>query len=146
MSIPCTFSYPDDLFLFEKQGISDGFDSCDRPSDLTQIGFKASIFHPVWPWNLMDDLTKQQDTSSILCNALCIATNPLVNSNWSYSPEMFNSVQNQWCLLSRVTLKFDGWPLKIIGHLFSTTSSFALHFKAMGEFKLGLQSGNTQFG
>ena len=60
----------------------------------------------------MDDLTKQQDTSSILCRALCIATNPLVNSNWSYSPEMFNSVQNQWCLLSRVTLKFDGWLLK----------------------------------
>ena len=36
-----------------KQGKSEGFDSCDRPSNLTQIGFKSSIFQPVWPWNLM---------------------------------------------------------------------------------------------
>ena len=32
------------------------------------------------------------------------------------------------------------------GHLFYTTLSFLHHFKAMGEFKLELQSGNTQFG
>ena len=25
---------------------SEGFDSCDRPSNLTQIGFKSSIFQP----------------------------------------------------------------------------------------------------
>ena len=41
-----------------KQGKSEGFDSCDRPSNLTQIGFKSSIFQPVWPWNLMDDPKK----------------------------------------------------------------------------------------
>ena len=45
--------------LAGKQGKSEGFDSCDRPSDLTQIGFKSSIFQPVWPWNLMDDPKKQ---------------------------------------------------------------------------------------
>ena len=39
----------------DKQGKSEGFDSCDWPSNLTQIGFKSSIFQPVWPWNLMDD-------------------------------------------------------------------------------------------
>ena len=39
-----------------EQGKSEGFDSCDRPSNLTQIGLKLSIFQPVWPWNLMDDL------------------------------------------------------------------------------------------
>ena len=38
-----------------QQGKSEGFDSCDRPSNLTQIGLKSSIFQPVWPWNLMDD-------------------------------------------------------------------------------------------
>ena len=27
-----------------EQGKSEGFDSCDRPSNLTQIGFKWSIF------------------------------------------------------------------------------------------------------
>ena len=41
-----------------EQGTSEGFDSCDRPSNLTQIGFKSSIFQPVWPWNLMDDQKK----------------------------------------------------------------------------------------
>ena len=49
-------------------------------------------------------------------------------------------------LLSRVTLKIDGWPWKITGHLFYTTLSFVQHFKAIGIFKLELQSGNTQFG
>ena len=43
----------------QKQGKSEGFDSCDQPSNLTQIGFKSSIFQPVWPWNVMDDPKKQ---------------------------------------------------------------------------------------
>ena len=46
----------------------------------------------------------------------------------------------------RVTLKFDGWPSKTIGHLFYATSSFVQHFIAIGEFKLELQSGNAQTG
>ena len=45
-----------------------------------------------------------------------------------------------------MTLKFDGWPWKTIGHLFYTTSSFVYHFKSIGELKLKLQSGNAQFG
>ena len=48
--------------------------------------------------------------------------------------------------LSRVTLKFDGWPWKTIGHLFYATSSFVQHFVDIGEFKLELQSGNASFG
>ena len=48
-------------------------------------------------------------------------------------------------LLSRVTLKFDGWPWKTIGHLFYVASSFMHHFIVIGEFKLKLQSGNAQF-
>ena len=47
--------------------------------------------------------------------------------------------------LSRVTLKFDGWPWKIIGHLFYIKSNFVHHFKAIGELELKLQSGNAQF-
>ena len=47
---------------------------------------------------------------------------------------------------SRVTLKFDGWPSKTIGHLFYATSSLLHHFVAIGEFKLELQSGNAQSG
>ena len=48
--------------------------------------------------------------------------------------------------LSRVTLKFDGWPPKTIGHLFYAISSLVHHFVAIGEFRLELQSGNTQSG
>ena len=48
--------------------------------------------------------------------------------------------------LSRVTLKFDKWLWKTIGHLFYVTSSFMHHFIAISEFKLKLQSGNAQFG
>ena len=49
-------------------------------------------------------------------------------------------------MLSRVTLKFDGWPWKTIEHLFYATSSFVQHFVAICEFKLELQSGNAQSG
>ena len=45
-----------------------------------------------------------------------------------------------------MALKFDGWPCKTIGHIFFSTSSFVHHFKSIGEFKLELQSRNTQFG
>ena len=48
--------------------------------------------------------------------------------------------------LSCVTLKFDGWPCKTIGHLLYTTSSFVHHFIPIGDFKFQLQSGNAQFG
>ena len=38
--------------------------------------------------------------------------------------------------LSRVTLKFDGWPWKTIGHLLYVASSFVHHFTAIRECKL----------
>ena len=47
---------------------------------------------------------------------------------------------------SRVTLQFDIWPWKTIGHLFYATSSFVHHFVAIGDFKLELQSRNAQLG
>ena len=47
---------------------------------------------------------------------------------------------------SRVTLQFDVWPWKTIGHLFNATSSFVHHFVAIGEFNLELQSRNAQSG
>ena len=52
-------------------------------------------------------------------------------------------IGNFW---SHVTLKFDGWPWETIGHLFYAMLSFVHHFKAIGKFKLKLQSGNSQFG
>ena len=47
---------------------------------------------------------------------------------------------------SHVTMKFDGWPYKTIGHFFHTTSSFVHHFTTIRLFQLELQSGNAQFG
>ena len=47
---------------------------------------------------------------------------------------------------SRVTLKFDGWPWKIIGHLFNATSSFVHHLVAISDLKLEIQSRKAQFG
>ena len=61
---------------------------------LLKIGFKSSIFRSMWPSNLMDDLEKQYHTSSVLHQALCIISNPLMNSNCSYSPEKLNLGQN----------------------------------------------------
>ena len=47
---------------------------------------------------------------------------------------------------SRVTLQFDLWPWKTIGHFFYSTSSFVHHFIAIGKIKLELQSGNPNLG
>ena len=69
-----------------------------------------------------------------------------MNSNRSYCPETLNSDQNQRGFLSRVTLKIDGCPWKTIGGFIYATLSFVHHFKAIGEFKLDLQSRNAQFG
>ena len=48
--------------------------------------------------------------------------------------------------LSPVTLKFDRWPWKTIGHLFYANSSCVHHFISISEFNLELESGNAQFG
>ena len=48
--------------------------------------------------------------------------------------------------LSPVTLKFDEWLWKTIGHLFYATFSLMHNFIVNGEFKLELQSGNAQCG
>ena len=45
-----------------------------------------------------------------------------------------------------MTLKFDRWPWKTIGHLSQYISSFVHRLIAIGEFKLELQSENAQFG
>ena len=47
---------------------------------------------------------------------------------------------------SSVTLQFDEWPWRTIGHLFYATLSFVHHSIAIGVIKLELQSRNAQFG
>ena len=46
-------------------------------------------------------------------------------------------------ILSRVTLKFDGQPWKMIRHLFFTTSSFAHHFKSISEVSYSPETLNS---
>ena len=48
--------------------------------------------------------------------------------------------------LSHVTLIFDRWPWKTVGHLFCATLSYVHHFIAICKFKLELQFRNAQIG
>ena len=60
------------IWITTEQANSEGFDSCDWPCNLTQIGFKSSIFQPVWPRNLMDDLKKNR-TPHLYYTKLCVS-------------------------------------------------------------------------
>ena len=98
-----------------KQGKSEGFDSCDRPSNLTQIGFKSSIFQPMWPWNLMDDLEKNR-APLLGYIKLCASfqSHRWIQTGVTVRKRSIRVKMGDF--LSRVTLKFDGWPWKTIGH------------------------------
>ena len=125
------FFYTTSSFVHHFKSISEF--KLELQSGNTQFGSKSMISWAAWPWNLADDLKKTRQIWGI----------------WklrpAYSPEMPNLGQIG-DVLSRVTLKFDGWPWKTIGHLCFAVSSFVQHFIAIGEFKLELQSGNAQFG
>ena len=97
-----------------------------------QFGSKSTIFLAVWPCNLTDDLKQGKSEGFESCDRPIVRKRPI----WVKISDV----------LSRVTLKFDGWPWKTIGHLSFAVSSFVQHFIAIGEFKLELLSGNAQFG
>ena len=83
----------------------------------------------------------------MLYRALCIIYWPSMYSNWSYSLETLIWVKiNDF--LSLVTLKFDGWPWKLIDNPFCGTSKFLQHFVhnfiIICEFKLEWHSGKEQ--
>ena len=92
-------------------------------------------------------MTLKNNRASLLCNfKLCVS----FDTHWWFQIWVTVRKRPIWVkcddFLSRVTLKFDRWPWKIIGHLFYATSSFVQHFVPIGEFKLELQSGNAQSG
>ena len=78
---------------------------------LLKLDPNHQLFSPcdleIW-W--MTFLEKPLGMPSLLCQALCIVSNPLVNSNWSYSPETLNSGQNRrfFCLV---------WPWNLMDDL-----------------------------
>ena len=96
------------------------------------IWVKFDVFRAAWPWNLTDDLQQGKSEGFESCDRPIVRKRPI----WVKICDV----------LYRVTLKFDGWPWKTIGHLSFAVSSFVQHFIAIGEFKLELRSGNAQFG
>ena len=92
-----------------------------------------------WPWKTIGHLFYA--TSSFMHHLVAIGEFKLELQSGNAQ-----CGSNSTICFSRVTLKFDGWPCKTIGHLFYATSSFVHHFVAIGEFKVDLQSGNAQSG
>ena len=112
--IPCHFEVqqPANCTGVVKQGKSEGFHRCDRPSNLTQTGFKSLIFQVVWPWNLRNDLKKIEH----LFNATSIFVHDFKSFNeFKLELQSRNAqfVSKLVIILSHVTLKFDGRPRKI---------------------------------
>ena len=93
----------------------------------------------VWPWKTIGHLFNA--TSSFVHHFVAIGEFKLELQSGNAQ-----SRSNSAIFFSRVTLKFDRWPSKTIGHLFYATSSFVHHFVAICVFKLELQSGNAQSG
>ena len=127
-----------------KQDKSEGFDSCDRPCNL-KLDSNRQFFRPcdleIWR------MTLQNNRAHLLCYFKLCAS---FRTHWWI--QTWVTVRKRSIRVKiddfdrRVTLKFDGWPWKTIGHLFYATSSFVHHFVAIGESKLELQSGYAEFG
>ena len=106
-----------------------------------QFGSKSAIFVPcdleIW-W-----MTLKNDRAPLLCyskissfhSRLLMQTGVKV---WKIP--IWVKINN---LFSPVTLKFDRWPWKSIGHLLYATSNLMHHFLAICELKLEIQSGNA---
>ena len=107
---------------------------CVKICDFSRVTMKFGR----WPWE-----TIGRPSYAFLCFVhQFIATNEF---KLELQPETDNLFQNRW-FISRVTLKFDRRPWETIGHIFCESSSFVHHITAIVEFKLELDSGNSQFG
>ena len=142
--------FPDDIFkciFLNEQGKSEGFDSCDWPIVRKRplLGQNRWYFVPcdleIWR------MTLKNNRAPLLWYFKLYAS--FRSHRWIQAGvtvrkrPIWVKIDN---FFSRVTLQFDIWPWKTIGHLFYATSSFVHHFVAIGDFKLELQSGNAQFG
>ena len=135
------------LKMKHKQGKSEGFEIFDRHIvrerpiwvKIGDVLYRVTLKFDGWPW-------KTIGPSLLRCFKLCAS----FHSHWWIQTGVTVRKRPIWVkfddFLSRVTLKFDVWPWKTIGHLYYATSSSMHHFLAIGGFKLELQSGNAQFG
>ena len=130
-----------------KQGKSEGFESGDRPIvrkcpiwfKICDVLYRVTLKFDGWPWKTIRHLSFA--VSSFVQHFIAIGEFKLELQ--SGNAPICVKIDD---FFSRVTLQFDVWPCKTIGHLFYATSSFVHHFIAIGDFKLELQSGNAQFG
>ena len=104
-------------------------------SNSTNFFSRVTLKLDGWPWKTIRHLFYA--TSSFVHHFVAIGELKLElqSGNAQFGSKSAN-------FFSHVTLQFDVWPWKTIGHLFYATSSFVHHFVAIGEFKLELQSGN----
>ena len=113
----------------KNQGKSEGFDSCDRSSNL-KLDSNRQFFRPcdreIW-W-----MTSKNNRALLLYYVkLCTSFQIHWWIQTGFTVQKL-SIRVKICdMSSRVTLK-------TIGHLFYATSSFVQHFVAIGEFKLEL--------
>ena len=131
--------------MIHKQSKSEGFDSCDQPSNFAWNWIQIIDFsvHVTFKF---DGWPKKNNRAPLLYYVKLCAS---FQTHWWIQTAVTVQKRSIWVkigdFLSCVTLKFDGWPWQTIGHLFYATSSFVNHFKAISEFKLEWQSANTQF-
>ena len=127
-----------------EQDKSEEFDSCDQPSNL-----KLDSSHQFFRWCDREIwwMTSKNNRALLLYYVKLCASFQIhwwIQTGFTVQKRSIRVEIGD--MLSLVTLKFDGWPWKMIGHLFYATSSFMQHFVMIGKFKLELQSGNALCG
>ena len=102
-----------------------------RPIWVKIIDFfsRVTLQFDVWPWNKIGHLFYA--TSSFVHHSVAIGDFKLEiqsrNAQFGSKSTIF---------FSHVTLQFDVWPWKTIGHLVYAASGFVHHLVTIGEFKL----------
>ena len=105
------------------------------------IRVDIDFFCPVGPWNSMDDIEIQK--GHLFYTTLSFVHH--FKAMGEFKLESGVTVRKRSIpvkisiFLYRVTLKFDRWPWKTVGHLSYAASGFVHHFIAVGEFKMELQ-------
>ena len=101
---------------FVRHFVAIGEFKLELQSGNAQFGSNSKIFRAVWPWNLTDDLEKNR--APLLCYFKLCAS---FRSHWWIQTGVTVRKHPIWVkfddFLSHVTLKFDRWPWKTIGHL-----------------------------
>ena len=107
---------------------------------LSWVVTSVTLIFDLWPWRFAWTLP---------WSLVIIPDNFLMIRWWEHSQKGVTDRQTdrRTDRQTENTIHRAAWSqLKTIGHIFYATSSFVYHFVAIGEFKLGLQSGNAQSG